>query len=135
MKIQLQLDFGGIKMAKPDENNNGDPIDEGKSLTEMARKVMLATIGAVALAQEEAEVFIKKLIERGEIAEKDGRKMMDDLKEKRKKRAKSAEDELESRVSQILDRTGVPTKSDVETLSAKITELTKKIDELKEVQS
>jgi poly(hydroxyalkanoate) granule-associated protein len=106
--------------------------EEGKSLTDMARNVMLATIGAVALAQEEAEAFIKKLIERGEIAEKDGRKMMDDLKERRQKTTKTAEDELENRVSQILEKTGVPTKSDIEALSDKITALTEKIDELKE---
>ena len=70
-------------MAKKEDTPMEESIEEGKSLTEMARKVMLATIGAVALAQEEAEAFIKKLIERGEIAEKDGRKMMDDLKDKR----------------------------------------------------
>ena len=118
-------------MAKAEETTNED----GKSLTELARRVMLATIGAVALAQEEAEAFIKKLIERGEIAEKDGKKMMEDLKEKRQKKAKSAEDELEGRVSQILERTGVPTKSDINSLSENISELTKKIDELKEAQS
>jgi len=117
-------------MAKTEEST-----EEGKSLTEMARQVMLATIGAVALAQEEAEAFIKKLIDRGEIAEKDGRKMMEDLKVKRQKKTKTAEDEMESRVSQILERTGVPTKSDIDVLSEKITSLTEKIDELKEAQS
>lgn len=122
-------------MAKTETKTNEEPVEEGKSLTDMARRVMLATIGAVALAQEEAEAFIKKLIDRGEIAEKDGRKMMDDLKEKRQKKTKEAEDELDSRVSQILDRTGVPTKADIDALSDKITALTKKIDELKETQS
>ena len=122
-------------MKKTEEIIDEGTTDEGKSLTEMARNVMLATIGAVALAQEEAEAFIKKLIERGEIAEKDGRKMMDDLKEKRQKKTKGAEDELENRVSQILERTGVPTKSDINSLSEKISALTEKIDELKESQS
>ncbi|MFC1997129.1 phasin family protein [Chloroflexota bacterium] len=122
-------------MAKTEKTINEESIEDGKSLTDMARKVMLATIGAVVLAQEEAEAFIKKLIDRGEIAEKDGRKMMEDLKDKRKMKTKNAEDELESRVSQILERTGVPTKADIEALSAKITELTVKIDELKETQS
>ena len=122
-------------MTKSKETIIDGAAEESKSLTEMARRVMLATIGAVALAQEEAEAFIKKLIERGEIAEKDGRKMMDDLKEKRQKRTKSAEDELESRVSQILERTGVPTKSDIASLSEKISALTEKIDELKESRS
>jgi poly(hydroxyalkanoate) granule-associated protein len=122
-------------MTKVEKTKNEEITEEGKSLTEMARRVMLATIGAVALAQEEAEAFIKKLIERGEIAEKDGHKMMDDLKEKRQKKTKSAEDELESRVSQILERTGVPTKADIASLSEKISALTEKIDELKESQS
>lgn len=122
-------------MTKNEVKNNEESSEENVSLTDMARNVMLATIGAVALAQEEAEAFIKKLIDRGEIAEKDGRKMMEDLKEKRKKKTKSAEDELENRVSQILERTGVPTKSDIDALSAKISELTKKIDELKETQA
>ena len=120
-------------MAKTEETINEETTEEGKSLTELARKVMLATIGAVALAQEEAEAFIKKLIDRGEIAEKDGHKMMDDLKDKRKKKTKEAEDEMESRVSQILERTGVPTKSDIDSLSEKITALTEKIDALKDV--
>jgi poly(hydroxyalkanoate) granule-associated protein len=122
-------------MAKTEETVQEETIEEGNSLTDMARKVMLATIGAVALAQEEAEAFIKKLIERGEIAEKDGHKMMDDLKEKRQKKTKEAEDELDSRVTKILERTGVPTRADIEALSDKITALTKKIDELKETQS
>jgi len=122
-------------MAKTEEKVQEESVEESNSLTDMARKVMLATIGAVALAQEEAEAFIKKLIERGEIAEKDGHKMMDDLKEKRQKKTKEAEDELDGRVTKILERTGVPTKADIDALSEKITALTKKIDELKETQS
>jgi poly(hydroxyalkanoate) granule-associated protein len=122
-------------MTKTDQSTPEESSEEGKNLTELARKVMLATVGAVALAQEEAETFIKKLIERGEIAEKDGRKMMDDLKDRRKKKTQEAEDELESRVAQILERTGVPTKADIEALGDKITALTEKIEELKAAQS
>ena len=122
-------------MAKTEQTPVEEPVDEGKNLTDLARKVMLATVGAVALAQEEAEAFIKKLIERGEIAEKDGHKMMDDLKEKRKSKTKEAEDELESRVTQILERTGVPTKSDLDALGDKITILTQKIEELKNAKA
>ncbi len=104
---------------------------ERNPLLEMSRKVLLAGMGAVALAQEEVEEFVNKLVERGEIAEKDGKKLVRDVMEKRKKEAKKAEDELEKRVEELLDRMNVPTKSDIEALSAKITELTKKVDELK----
>ena len=88
-------------------------------------------MGAVALAQEEVEEFVKKLVDRGEIAEKDGRKLVDDILEKRKSRAQKAEDALETRVEGLLDRMNVPTKSDIDELSKKITLLAQKVDELK----
>jgi poly(hydroxyalkanoate) granule-associated protein len=114
---------------------------EEKELNPMldaARKVLLAGIGAVALAQEEIEEFVGKLIDRGEIAEKDGRKLINDIIEKRRKKveetADSAEEQLDKRIESLLDRMNVPTKSDIEALSAKIVTLTKKVDELKKAQ-
>jgi len=104
---------------------------ERNPLLEATHKVLLASIGAVALAQEEIEAFVNKLVERGEIAEKDGKKLVRDVMDKRKKEAKKAEDELDKRVEDLLDRMNVPTKSDIEALSAKITALSKKMDELK----
>lgn len=104
---------------------------ERSPLLETARKVLLAGIGAVALAQEEVEDFVGKLVERGEIAEKDGKKLVREMMEKRKKEAKKAESEMDKRIEELLDRMNVPSKSDIEALSAKITALTKKVDELK----
>ena len=98
----------------------------------MAHKVLLAGIGAVALTQEEVERFVAKLVERGEIAEQDGKKLVSDVMEKRKKETKKAESELDKRLEDLLNRMNVPTKSDINALSAKITELSKKVDELKE---
>ena len=105
--------------------------EERSRFVEATRKVLLAGIGAVALTQEQIESFVNKLVERGEIAEKDGKKLVRDVMEKRKKEAKKAEDELDKRMVEILDRMNVPTKNDIEALSAKITALTKKVDELK----
>jgi len=105
--------------------------EERNPFIDVTRKVLLASIGAVAIAQEELEAFVNKLVERGEIAEQDGKKLVRDVMERRKKEAKKAEDELEKRMEEILDRMNVPTKSDIEALGAKITALTKKVDELK----
>lgn len=106
-------------------------VETGNSLLAGARRVLMAGVGAVALAQEEVEEFVKKLVDRGEIAEKDGRKLVDDISEKRKTRAKKAEDALESRIEGLLERMKVPTKNDIDQLSKKITLLAEKIDELK----
>ena len=105
------------------------------SLFEASRKVLLAGIGAVALAQDEIEDFIGKLVERGEIAEQDGKRLFSEIMDKRKKGADKAEDEFTKRVEEILDRMNVPTKDDINKLGQKITNLTKKVDELKKAQS
>ncbi len=104
---------------------------ERSPLLDGARKVLLAGVGAVALAQDEAEDFVNKLVERGEIAERDGKKLMRELLEKRKKQAKKVESSLDKRIEEILGRMNVPTKSDVQALSERVAALTKKVEELK----
>ena len=112
-------------------NGKGEP----GAFSELLHRVLLASIGAVALAQEEIEDFVNRLIERGEIAEKDGKKMVNDVMDNRKKQAKKsaqkAEDEVNKQVEQILERLNVPSKADIDTLTEKIASLSKKVDELK----
>jgi poly(hydroxyalkanoate) granule-associated protein len=115
-------------MTVEDKTVEQEPL-ERPPLAELIRKVMLAGIGAAALAQEEAEAFIHKLIEKGELAEKDGRDLMKDLREKRRKKA---EEEIDKRITVLIERMNIPTKSDIETLSQKINDLSKKVDHLKD---
>jgi poly(hydroxyalkanoate) granule-associated protein len=103
---------------------------ERHPLLEPVRRVLMASIGAVALAQDEIEAFVNKLIERGEVAEEDGRKLVRDLMDRRKERVEQAEEELDTRIEKILGRMNIPTKSDIQSLSTKITALAKKVDEL-----
>ncbi|MGD8584050.1 MAG: phasin family protein [Chloroflexota bacterium] len=114
------------------EENGHNPM------LETARKVLLASIGAVAITQEEVEKFVSKLIERGQIAEKDGRKLINDVMEKRRRKAEEisteAEVTYESRMEEILARMNIPSKSDIDALSRKISALTEKVDELSKQQ-
>lgn len=105
--------------------------EESNPLLEVARKVLLAGIGAFALAQEEIEEFVQRLVERGEIAEKDGKKLVREVVDRRKKTTEKAEDEINKRIESVLERMNVPSKADIDALSDKIAALTKKIDELK----
>ena len=105
---------------------------ERKPFFDIARKVLMAGIGAMALAQEEIEDFVNKLVERGELAEKDGKMLVREVMEKRKGEAKRVEEQYDQHIEAVLDRMNVPSKSDIDALSAKITGLTKKVDELKE---
>ena len=116
-----------------DEKQNGKP--ERPPLFDAARKVLLASIGAVALAQDEVEDFVNRLVEGGEIAEQDGKKLVREVMDRRKKQTQKAEEELSRRVEDALDRMNVPTKADIEALSEKISLLTRKVEELKKQQS
>ena len=69
--------------------------DEQNPLVAMLRKLMLAGIGAVAMTQEEIEKLVERLVERGEIAEKDSSQLLQEVMERRKKEAKKAEEELD----------------------------------------
>ena len=104
---------------------------ERKSIRESVHKWFLVILGAVTLAQEEIEGLVQKLVERGEIAEQEGKKLVRDATEKRRVQAKKAEDEVDKRIEEIVSRTGVPTKADIDGLSSQIAALTKKVDELK----
>lgn len=105
---------------------------ERRPFLEIARKVLMAGIGAMALAQEEIEDFVNKLVERGELAEKDGKMLMREVMERRKSEAKKAEEQYDQHIEAVLDRMNVPSKADIDALSAKITALTAKVDELKD---
>lgn len=122
---------------------------EKNPLFAVAHKVLLAGVGAAALAQEEIEDFANRLIERGEIAEADGKRMVKDVLEQRRKQMertgeraqefasgltegqKRIADDVEQRIEAVLARMNIPTKEEIETLTAKITALTRKVDELK----
>jgi polyhydroxyalkanoate synthesis regulator phasin len=98
---------------------------------DVARKVLLASIGAWALAADEVEDFVNRLVARGEIADKDGRKLVKDVLDKRREMSPFAQT-VDQQVDRVLTRLNVPTKADVDALNASIAELTKKIENLKE---
>lgn len=120
----------------PTKAKSEETIDEQEvsPMYEGMRKLILASIGAVAIAQEELENLINKLVERGELAEKEGKKLLDEMKERRRRKSAKAETEINKRVDELMKSMNVPTKDDIEALSKKINDLDKKVDGLKKAQ-
>lgn len=109
----------------------------------MARKALMASLGAMAMTFEEANEFVDKLVERGEMAEADVQKLLSDLRaqsnerekvvgEARKTMVNKAGMALEESVEVILNRLNVPSKTDIEELSKKIGALNQKVSALME---
>jgi len=113
-------------------------IVQSANLYLMVRKVLLASLGSVALTADEAGELFTRLVERGEIAESDAQKIITDLRtqgRKREEEASQARDEiskkagiaLEDSVETILNRLNVPNKAEIEELSRKIGLLNEKV--------
>ena len=121
-----------VAEAKPAEAKPAEAKPaEANPLVEAVHKVLLAGIGAMALAKEDMEDLVGKLVERGEIAEKDGKSLMHEVMEKRKKIRGEVKEKTSQRVRQVLDHLEVPSRKELNDLSEKIAALTKKIEELK----
>ena len=117
-----------VEQVKPEVEKAKDVVAENTSkLQEALHRVMLATVGAVGLVQDEVEHLVNKAVERGEIAEKEARKTVHDVTEKRK----GAENEVDKRFEDMLVKLNIPTKTDLNALNDKIADLAKKVDALK----
>ena len=113
-------------MPESEEKTNEKQEDTMRdSVYDLSRKVLLAAVGAAAIAQDEIDGFVSRLAERGELAEKDARGLMKEVLERRDKVMRERRSEFHHR------HPASATKADVDVLTAKIAELSKQIEELK----
>ncbi len=124
----ISNDLESSSTAHDDSANGKSPIATG------VESALRASIGLFSLGKEEAEAIINRMIERGELAEKDGRRIIKDLFERPKQGVQHINHKVERAVDEtmigILNILNIPTKTDVQTLSEKINELAEKVEEL-----
>lgn len=107
-----------------------------------ARKIWLAGLGAYSWAEQEGGEYIKELIRTGEETEKKAKKLIDEKVEAAnaeldefnddvaqtvdavETRLGKIENAFDRRVASALNRIGIPSRHDVDTLSAKLDGLT-----------
>lgn len=107
-----------------------------------ARKIWLAGLGAYSWAEQEGSEYIKELIRTGEETEKKAKKVIDEKVEAAnaeldelnedvaqtvdavETRLGKIENAFDRRVASALNRIGIPSRHDVDTLSAKLDGLT-----------
>ncbi len=113
--------------------------------SETLRRIWLAGLGAGAMAQDEIERLAKRCVERGEMTEKEGRKLVDKAKELPQKSIKSAEGQMDRQVDSVLDWLGIltkndlermdlPSRADIESLGEKVATLTRKVEQLRKAE-
>ena len=108
------------------EKKNGKAKDTG-----LLRRPFLISVGALALAEEQASDMIDSLLDRGEKARKAGEKYMkkedasksSEKKPAAKKKSRAGEDLL----GRALHWLNIPTRKDIEKLNRKVDSLLKKV--------
>jgi polyhydroxyalkanoate synthesis regulator phasin len=113
--------------TNPEQPTQPDEPVKRTLFYELSRKILLAAIGAAAVASDEISGYVAKLAERGEIAENDARKLIREVLAQREKL------EEEQKVEPV-PSTAAPDKAQIDALNARIGELSKRIEELKKAQ-
>jgi polyhydroxyalkanoate synthesis regulator phasin len=108
---------------------NPTPHKKCAGLTGAAHKLMLFGLGAMDLAQQEIEDLAARLIERGEMVERESREAVSEAKARRKKTAAAAPPDPKPESTANL-RQVMPSRADLAELDKKIAELTLQIEEL-----
>lgn len=109
---------------------------------DVVRRMMLAGFGAFALTRDEAEQFLNRLVERGEIAQKDAQHLIDETMTKFRTvtvpptttvetSVNNITTQMETGLEQLLNRMNIPSKRDIDELSAKIAQLAARVEELR----
>lgn len=117
-----------------------------KELQESAHKIWLAGLGALSAAGETGSRVFQQLVEKGEGLESEGREKVDDsvkqargrvdasMKDARKRVETAVEDALkgvDERLTDVLHKFGVPTRDEIHSLTRRVEELNKKVDQLR----
>jgi len=126
-------------MTKKSENTSLIDIkDMEKNVSDTARQIWLAGLGALASAKDEGVKIYDTLVEKGTEFEKKGKKEIEALLESAKSMAKETENSvtvkvtetIDDTVKRVLERFDIPSRDEVITLISKIETLAKKVDEL-----
>ncbi|NBA94086.1 phasin family protein [Pseudomonas sp. R5(2019)] len=117
-----------------------------------ARRIWLAGLGAYARVGHEGAEYVRELIKTGEAVEQQGKQRIDheldaanneiesvkstvtSVKGKVEVQLDKIENAFDNRVASALNRIGIPSRHDVETLSAKLDELTALLERVADKQ-
>jgi poly(hydroxyalkanoate) granule-associated protein len=98
---------------------------------DILRKTMLFGAGLASMTREKMEKFVDEMVRKGELSEKEGRDLLDDLIDRSKKARQDFEEGVGKAVAKALKKLNIPHRSDIDELRARIEELEKSKEDKK----
>jgi len=92
-------------------------------MSETFKKIGLFGIGVVALTQEKIEEFAKEMVEKGEMNREEGKKFVRDVLSEKDRQLKDLEDKISQKAKDVIEKSGVATKRDIEAIRKRIERL------------
>ena len=89
------------------------------------KKTMLVGAGLAAMTREKIEGTIDELVKKGELSEKEGKELVDELVEKSRKYKKDLEGKVEKIVTDTVKKLNIPTRDELTALKKKIEQMEK----------
>jgi polyhydroxyalkanoate synthesis regulator phasin len=92
---------------------------------EFIKKAIFIGAGLASMTAEKIEEAVEEIVKKGEISEKQGKELIQDLKEKSGKAKKDFGERIDKVVNDTLQKLHIPTRTEVEELRARIEQLEK----------
>ena len=108
-----------------------------ENVLDSAHKIFLAGLGTVKTVGDESGELFDRLVERGKDLEAQGKKGLRTWRKELEKTTSKVEgrvdrlgDRIDEQVTSALHRLGVPTRTEIQTLTRRVEELSRKVDKL-----
>lgn len=92
---------------------------------EFIKRAIFIGAGLASMTAEKIEEVVEEIVKKGEISEKQGKELIQDLKEKSGKAKKDFGERIDKVVNDTLQKLNIPTRTEVEELRARIEQLEK----------
>jgi polyhydroxyalkanoate synthesis regulator phasin len=97
----------------------------GGIMFEFIKKTIFFGAGLAAMTAERIEEAVAEIVKKGEITEKQGRELVQELKERSGKARKEWGERIEKSIGEALQKLNIPNRKEVDDLKARVERLEK----------
>ncbi len=97
-------------------------------MKEYIRKAMLIGVGLAATTREKVEESIAELVKKGELSEKEGKELVNELFERSKKVKEEWDKRVERAIAEALSRLSIPNKKELDELKIRVEALERTLE-------
>jgi polyhydroxyalkanoate synthesis regulator phasin len=94
-------------------------------MLEFIKKAVFIGAGLASMTAEKIEEAVAEIVRKGEISEKQGRDLVQDLKERSGKARKDLGEKVEKMIEEALQKLKIPTRKEIDELKARVEQLEK----------